>query len=70
MLLHRLLTQTVATALLTCAAVSTAQSATWRYSLGFPTGVPIQTAKTYAQTIKESTENRYSIRIYEMSLLS
>lgn len=49
---------------------SSAQAATWRYSLGFPSGVPIQTAKTYAQAIKKYTDNRYAIRVYEMSLLN
>lgn len=70
MLIYQLVRQLFVGFLFGVLVVNSAQAATWRYSLGFPSGVPIQTAKTYAEAIKKYTDERYSIRIYEMSLLN
>ncbi len=43
---------------------------TLRYAVGFPSGAPIEAAKEYANAVKEFTNNKHRVRIFELSLLN
>src|SRR5690625_2356404 len=41
-----------------------------RYAVGFPTGAGPEAAKVYAEAVKKYTNGDFTVRVYEMSLLS
>lgn len=46
------------------------QADTLRFAVGFPSGAPIEAAQKYAEAVKEYTNNKHRVRIFELSLLS
>lgn len=61
-----------AVALAAGALVSTLASAqtTLRYAVGFPTGAAPESAKIYADAVKQYTNNTVNLRVYDLSLLN
>lgn len=47
-----------------------AKADTLRFAVGFPSGAPIEAAQKYAEAVKELTNNKHRVRIFELSLLS
>lgn len=60
----------IGTALLASAVSMSAQADTLRFAVGFPSGAPIEAAKKYAEAVKEYTDNRHKVKVYELSLLN
>ncbi|NLC37192.1 MAG: TRAP transporter substrate-binding protein DctP [Alcaligenaceae bacterium] len=50
--------------------VQPAAADTFRFALGFPSGAPIEAGKKYAEAVKEYTNNRHRVRLFELSLLN
>lgn len=51
-------------------AVQPAAADTFRFALGFPSGAPIEAGKKYAEAVKEYTNNKHRVRLFELSLLN
>ena len=47
-----------------------AKADTLRFAVGFPSGAPIEAAQQYAEAVKQYTNNKHRVRIFELSLLS
>lgn len=47
-----------------------AHADTFRFAVGFPSGTPIEAAKKYAEAVKEYTDNKHRVRVFELSLLN
>ena len=47
-----------------------AEATELRYAVGFPAGVPLDAAKQYSSAVSELTDDQYSVRIFELSLLN
>lgn len=45
-------------------------AATFRYAIGIPSGVPVESAKSYADKVHQYTNKKHKIKIYELSLLN
>lgn len=43
---------------------------TLRFAVGFPSGAPVEAAQKYAEAVKEYTQNKHKVRIFELSLLN
>ncbi len=57
-------------ALMAASLVMPAKADTLRFAVGFPSGAPIEAAQKYAEAVKELTNNKHRVRIFELSLLS
>ncbi|MFV9475189.1 C4-dicarboxylate TRAP transporter substrate-binding protein [Advenella sp. RU8] len=57
-------------ALVAASLVMPAKADTLRFAVGFPSGAPIEAAQKYAEAVKELTNNKHRVRIFELSLLS
>ncbi|NLB30801.1 MAG: TRAP transporter substrate-binding protein DctP [Alcaligenaceae bacterium] len=64
------LTGIVGATILTASILVPAKADTLRFAVGFPSGAPIESAKKYAEAVKELTNNKHRVRIFELSLLS
>ncbi|MDY0273731.1 MAG: C4-dicarboxylate TRAP transporter substrate-binding protein [Advenella sp.] len=64
------LTGLVGSALVATSFAMPAQADTLRFAVGFPSGAPIEAAQKYAEAVKEFTNNKHRVRIFELSLLS
>ncbi|MES2535677.1 MAG: C4-dicarboxylate TRAP transporter substrate-binding protein [Pseudomonadota bacterium] len=66
--------KSVTTAVALCASLLAATSATaqvqLRYSVGFPSGAPVDGAKLYAEAVKKFTNNSVNVRVFDTALLS
>ena len=43
---------------------------TLKYSVGFPSGAPVEGAKIFAEAVKKNTNNSVNIRVFDTALLS
>lgn len=57
-------------ATLAAVAIQPAAADTFRFALGFPSGAPIEAGKKYAEAVKEYTNNKHRVRLFELSLLN
>lgn len=64
------LTGLVGGAIMAASFMMPAKADTLRFAVGFPSGAPIEAAKKYAEAVKELTNNKHKVRIFELSLLS
>lgn len=64
------LTGLVGGALVAASFAMPAKADTLRFAVGFPSGAPIEAAQKYAEAVKELTNNKHRVRIFELSLLS
>lgn len=52
------------------AAGAASAQVTLKYSVGFPSGAPVEGAKIFAEAVKKNTNNSVNVRVFETSLLS
>ena len=70
MFFKKKLTSLIGSAILTASVTMPVHADTFRFALGFPSGAPIESGKRYAEAIKELTDNKHKVRLFELSLLS
>lgn len=60
----------IGTALCASLVALPAKADTFRFAVGFPSGTPLEAAHKYADAVKNYTNNKHKVRIFELSLLN